>query len=314
MESFKNSFQRCVPLEKRLIGFRNLPHSLPCPSSQFIIGFRKEQVNANLLNGKGEISNVELNCAVLNDTIAKMTPYVELERVHISKLSFVVSSWANLRKAPIVIDIEHVRARAVEPLHYLDRTRRRQIEQILHSELLQMIRDGLLPNKSSGPYNIFDRILDNLTIEIATVHLEYQPMGKFKTRREGPWTPPELQVKLAGIRLASVNEYGVEAPPEEVWRHNHHKHHRGGTFLIYKRLAMEYQILLRPAGEKEGIPLVSGRDNKVEVQFASQLAWVFMRIWGKNISSRMIIFFLPQFSKKKDMAERTVLSMHWHRS
>jgi len=77
---------------------------------QFVVGFQKEQVNANLLNGKGEIHNVELNCRYLNDEVLnKITPFVELERVHVSKLSFHVTSWTNLRKAPIVVDIEHVR-------------------------------------------------------------------------------------------------------------------------------------------------------------------------------------------------------------
>ena len=51
--------------------------------SQFIVGFRKEQLNANLLNGKGEIRDVELNCAALNESLSKMTPMVELERVHL---------------------------------------------------------------------------------------------------------------------------------------------------------------------------------------------------------------------------------------
>ena len=243
------------------------------------MGFRKEQVNANLLNGKGEINNVELNCAALNETITKMTPFIELESVHVSKLSFQVTSWTNLRKAPIMIDIEHVRARAIEPLHFWDRSQRKPLRQLMKSQLEQMILEGLLPKPSTNPYNIFDRILDNLTIEIATVTLEFQPWGKFKTRREGPWRPPELQLKLAGIRLASVNEYGQEAPPNEIWRHNHH--HK--TFLIYKRLAMEYQILLRPVGSLEAIPLVSGRDNKVEVQLAMQRrvrdgAWLALQI------------------------------------
>jgi len=216
------------------------------------------------LNGKGEIHNVELNCSFLNEHISKISPFVELESVHVTKLSFHVSSWTNLRKAPIIIDIGDVEAVVHEPLHYLDRTQRRTIQQITKSELLRLIRQGLKPTR--GAYNLFDRILDNLSVEIRSIAIYFQSWGKFKTRRPGPWTPPEIQMKMAGIRLVSVNEYGQEGPPEEVWRHNHHR--STGTFLIYKKLEMEYQIAIRPHGTDEVIPLISGHDNKMEIHLA----------------------------------------------
>lgn len=239
-------------------------------SLKIIIGFRKEQVNANLLNGKGEITNVELNCAFLNNIITKMTPHMELESVHVSRLSFQVTSWTNLRKAPIVVDIEHVHVRAVEPLHFQERVKKTQFRQVLPHELEAMIREGLVPPKASagrGAYGIFDRIVDNLTVEIASVTFEFQPLGKFKTRRKGPWTPPAVQAKLACVRLVSVNEYGQEASAEEVWRHNHHN---SGTLFLYKKLELEYQLALMDTIKGETIPLVSGRDNKVEVHMATQ--------------------------------------------
>lgn len=115
--------------------------------------------------------------------------------------------------------------------------------------------------------NLFDRILDNLTVEIASISINFQPWGRFKTRRKGPWTPPEIQLSFAGIHLVSVNEYGQEAPPEEVWRHNHHRS-ASGSLLIYKKLSMEYKISIRPANSTKSIPLVTGRDNKAEVHLA----------------------------------------------
>ena len=104
-------------------------------------------------------------------------------------------------------------------------------------------------------------------MEVASISLSLQPWGRFKTRRLGPWTPPEIHLSFAGIRLVSVNEFGQEAPPEEVWRHNHHRSH-SGSLLIYKRLSMEYKISIKPANATERIPLVTGRDNKMEIQLA----------------------------------------------
>ena len=102
------------------------------------------------MNGKGEIKDVELNCAVLNETLSKMTPIVELETVHVSKLSFHVSSWTNIRKAPIVVNVEHVTATVKEPLHYVDRAKRRRFRQITRGELVEMIRSGVV--KARGAY------------------------------------------------------------------------------------------------------------------------------------------------------------------
>jgi len=206
------------------------------------VGFRKEQVNANLLNGKGEIKNVELNCSFLNEQIMRVSPYIELESVHVSKLSFHVSSWTNLRQSPIVIDVEHVTAKIVEPLHWLDRKRRNPIRQLTRHEMAQLIKSGALPKPRTGSYNLLDRILDNLTVEIRSINITFQPAGRFKTRRVGPWTPPAIRVQLFGIRLVSVNEFGHEASPDEVWHHNHHRKGREGNFLIYKKLETEYSV------------------------------------------------------------------------
>lgn len=220
--------------------------------SKFIVGFRKEQVNANLLNGKGEITDVSLNCPVINDLLATVTPYVELESVHVSKLSFHVTAWANLRKAPILVDIEDVHVKIVEPLHHLDRTKRRRLQQITQAQLTELIHKGL--HKLRGSYNLFDRILDNLTIEIRSVHVSFQPRGKFKTKRPGPWTPPSVETTMRHIRYVSVNEFGEEASPEEVWRHNKHPHGQPAhlrTLLIYKKMSMQCSLGLKSfSGDK----------------------------------------------------------------
>jgi hypothetical protein len=95
-----------------------------------IVGFRKEQVNANLLNGKGEIRDVSLNCDIINDSIARLCPYIRLEEIHVSRIGFHVTSWTNLRKAPIIVDIGIVSAKIQEPLSLLPRNQRRLIELI----------------------------------------------------------------------------------------------------------------------------------------------------------------------------------------
>ena len=231
------------------------------------MGFRKEQVTANLLNGKGEIRDVELNCDFLNETASKLSPFVAFESVRVSKVSFYVSSWTNIRKAPIFIDIEHVTAKLVEPLQFLNETEgRKALRQITRQQLANLLQQGIL--KSRGAYNLFDRILDNLTVEVSSVQVSFQPWGKFKTRRPGPWTPPALELSLANLRFVSVDELGHEGPPEEVWRHNNHHHRQhAGSLLIYKKCELQYKAAITPVNGIP-IPLVTGKDNKMEIHVA----------------------------------------------
>lgn len=238
----------------------NAPHFFP--PLQFIVGFRKEQVNANLLNGKGEIRDVSLNCAFLNQALAKVTPFFELESVHLSKLSFHVTTWSNLKKAPIVVVVEDVKATIVEPLDCLTKSKRRVPKQISREELSLLIEQGLV--KLRRDYNLFDRIADNLHIEIRTLEVSFQPRGKFKTKRIGPWTPPLIIVNLNHVKYVSVDEYGQEGTPEQVWHHNRHAHNvpfEKRTYMIYKKLSAIASIRLATLE-----PLV--REAQVEVHLA----------------------------------------------
>jgi N-terminal region of Chorein or VPS13 len=258
---------------------------------KYIIGFHKEQVNANLLNGKGEIHNVSINCAFLNEEISKFTRYIQLEDIHVSKLSFCVTSWTNLKKSPICIDIEQVTVKIVEPLSYPPGKIRRRIRQITKSELEQQIKEGLIPRRSS-PYNLFDRILDNLTVDIESVKIHFQTLGKFKTKRKGPWNPPELIVDVRHIRIVTVNEYGQEAPPEEVWRHNHNR--KTGSIFVFKKIEMDFDILLHQRDNKiqtDPIKIISGGgiSSKMEVQIALE-----RRIKDGECLAVQVDSFLPE--------------------
>ena len=203
----------------------------------------------------------------MNDLSSKVTPLLEFQKVTVSKLSFHVSSWANLRKAPIKIDVGHITARVVEPFKFLnEKDGRESIQQISKEQLLALIKEGLV--KTRGAYNLFDRIVDNLTIEISSVQFSFQTYGKFKTRRPGPWTPPCWYVNFSNLRFLSVNEFGHEGSPDEVWRHNHYRSGKNDSLLIYKKLCMDYNIAIEPHGSDGKIQLVSGRENQVEIQMA----------------------------------------------
>eukprot|EP00536_Pseudo-nitzschia_multiseries_P001526 jgi/Psemu1/294444/fgenesh1_pm.19_\ len=218
--------------------------------AKVIIGFRKEQVNANLLNGKGEIRDVSLNCNVLNENLAKVCPYVQLEEIHVSRIGFHVSSWANLRKAPIIVDIGHVVARMQESLTLLPKNERQGIAMITEAELIQKLSEGFKPFSFSvgggGSYGTIDRIVDNLVVEVESFRLEVQTCGKFKTKRPGPWTPPLFQTEMKNLKLCMVDAEGSEGTPDQVWAHNRS---RRDYFRIYKKISGECKIKLLPQNQ-----------------------------------------------------------------
>eukprot|EP00557_Chaetoceros_sp_GSL56_P010386 CAMPEP_0176478374 /NCGR_PEP_ID=MMETSP0200_2-20121128/1149_1 /TAXON_ID=947934 /ORGANISM="Chaetoceros sp., Strain GSL56" /LENGTH=1917 /DNA_ID=CAMNT_0017874301 /DNA_START=31 /DNA_END=5784 /DNA_ORIENTATION=+ len=223
----------------------------------YIEGFRKEQVTANLLNGKGEISHVHIKVKPVNDILKRYTHLVELSSVYISKLSFNVTSLRNIKKAPIEIYIDEVHVVLVEPLEYCGPNDASW--PILAKSIVEKA-------KKKGPYGLMERIQDNITLDINRIYLTFQPMGKFKTRQFGKWTPPAISVVLNYLRFVSVDEYGDEGSPDDVWRHNtrmgreeallrkqmlgfqiRHRDDRRfwhRTLMIYKKLTMEMSIAI----------------------------------------------------------------------
>ena len=117
------------------------------------MGFRKEQVNANLLNGKGEITDVALNCSFINEIVRRISPLVEFEEIHVSRLGFHVTSWANIRKAPIVVDIGKITAVVQEPFQCLPKGQRSGVRILPERELVSLLLQGLYkPIRGTGSY------------------------------------------------------------------------------------------------------------------------------------------------------------------
>lgn len=233
-------------------------------------------VNASLLNGKGEIADLSLNCAAINQELSNIVPFIELDSIHISKVAFQVTSWTNLRKAPIMVDIEHVTINISEPFHYLDPRKRRRIRQMtvaeMESHFHRLAEEAKKknapfnnPNKRGG-YSLADRIADNLMMEIKSIYIQFQTWGTFKTRRPGPWTPPTIQILLRNLRYCSVDEFGQEGTPEENWAHNHKPQTRGQekTLLILKKITMDYDFGIRTVDGKGFSLLTGGRGGGVQ--------------------------------------------------
>jgi len=248
----------------------------------YIEGFHKEQVNANLLRGKGEISDVRVKVKPVNDILKSYTSLVELSSIYISKLSFNMTSLRNIKKAPIEIFIDEVHIVLVEPLEHSG------MNEAAWPELSKQIVDRA---KKQGSYGLIERIQDNITLDINRVYITFQPMGNFKTRKFGKWTPPAISVVLNHLRYVSVDEYGEEGSPDEVWRHNtragkleaslrqqgkdiqNDRAFRHRTLMIYKKVTMEVSIAVgyRSEGMSAKESFMSSKALFVDLPFQSHI-------------------------------------------
>jgi hypothetical protein len=227
--------------------------------STYIHGFRKEQLNANLLNGKGEISDVQINVKPVNDILKRYTSLIELSSVYLSKLNFNVTSFRHIKKAPIEVAIDEVHIVLVEPLQSQGPgTSAWNTLNLSWNEIAKQII--LQKANKSAPYGLLERIQDNITLDIHRVYVTFQTLGKFKTRTWGEWTPPALSLLFNQLRYVSVDEYGEEGTPDDVWRHNTRtgrqeaalryatvtgekvRSLRHRTIMIYKKVSMEMSV------------------------------------------------------------------------
>jgi len=211
--------------------------------AQYIIGFQPDQVNAKLLVGKGEIVNVHLNVDIINDLlISTLTPIVRLKSAHITKLGFNVTSFTNLKKAPIVVTIDEINIVLEEPLEF------------------KPYKNSSTPSSSKnsskrGGYGIIEKIADNITVVINRVNLNFKTLGKFKTKKRGDWTPPQISCKLSNLRFELTDEFGVTGSPDVIWRNNRVKrtHNNTKIQMIYKKCFMDLSIGLNTSTDPNGM-------------------------------------------------------------
>ena len=226
--------------------------------SRFIVGFHPEQVNANLLIGKGEIVNVDLNVGTINALIfSKFTSKIQLQSAHITKLSFNVTSFTHLRKTPIVVTIDKIHIVLEEPMEFNG-----NISTSTSSTKKQ------LPNTKRKSYGLVEKITDNLTLVINEVNIRYETMGKFKTKRRGDWTPPQLTCQLKNLRYELTDEFGVVGSPEIVWRNTRVQRDEDNmrTWKIHKKCCMDLTLGLHVSPNENEMTHPFVNNCHVEVQ------------------------------------------------
>ena len=233
---------------------------------KIIHNFHPSQINANFLSGKGSITNVKLNVDLINDLLKEVAPFLEFTEITLTELRVEVTSYTNLKKAPIVLVIEEIYAKAREPLEYhVDSTATAQKKAAAKKEAAASNQTPQKKPAGPQPYGLLHRIIDNLSIKAKRINLSFSSLGKFKTRRRGLWTPPTLQVSFDNVEWIGVTETGNPGTPEEVWKHNElaaqqsrfrrdhasNNQQRHRSYIIYKRLSMLCSVKLLPSGDNQ---------------------------------------------------------------
>jgi hypothetical protein len=168
-------------------------------------------------------------------------------------------------KAPILVDIGCITAVVEEPMQYMSAGKRAGVRMMTESEVKRLVEENLLKAfRWNTSYGIVDRIADNLTIEIQKLELSFRTVGKFKTKRVGPWTPPTLQILCKNIRIVAVDVHGYEGNSDQIWAHNHR---RNQYFLLCKKIELQTSVRLINNDNPEQIATLI-KEMKLEIQVA----------------------------------------------
>ena len=230
--------------------------------SKLILDFSPDSINANFLSGRGSITDVRLNVDLINDYLRPSFPFIEFVKIELSELRVEVTSYTNLKKAPIVLVIGEIRAVARESLEY----RTGDVDD--DAKKSNKTADAASPPTTTTPtqqYGLLQRIIDNLSVKVGCISLSFSSLGKFKTRRSGPWTPPAFRCVIDDAEWISVCQSGHPGTPEDVWAHNNNSNNDTGgeggfssrfvgprSYIIYKRMSATCRIDLAPGGLRGG--------------------------------------------------------------
>ena len=122
------------------------------------------------------MTDVHANVEPINEILKGYTNLIELSSVYISKLSFKVTSFRNIKTSPIEVTIDEVHIVIQESLHHQD---------FNWDEWPDIAKKMIEDCNRKGAYGLLERITDNLSLEINRVYVTFQSMGKYKTRKIG---------------------------------------------------------------------------------------------------------------------------------
>jgi hypothetical protein len=168
---------------------------------EYVKNFRKEQISMNFLRGQGVIKDLDINVDAINDTIFQSgAPGLRFTRIMINTLS-IDAPFMSLKSKPIVVHIDEIFV---------------EIGEIV--DIVNKAKSPSPPKQKSPKYGFTDRVVDSISFEINRVFFALRTLGRLKTTKVGPWTPPVLFVEMTGNRYVSTNQSGVETELEECFR------------------------------------------------------------------------------------------------
>jgi hypothetical protein len=142
-------------------------------------------------------------------------------RILINKLSIEAPSILNIKSKSIVFYVDEMFVELSE------------MEEVPHKP--KIIAD-LTAKKSSVKYGFLDRVVDSISFQINKINVAVRTLGKAKTNKLGPWTPPVLFIEMLGSRVYCTNHNSVECDLEDCFRIRPTKR---PMLFLYKKLEVK---------------------------------------------------------------------------
>jgi len=173
---------------------------------EYVNNFRKEQVSIDFLRGQGVMRDLDINVDAINDLIFQSSaPSLKFNRILINTLS-IDAPMMSLKSKPIVVFIDEIFIELSEVVEIMKKPQ---------NDDNNNTKDN---KKPSAKYGYFDRIIDCMSLELNKIYIGFRTLGRNKTDKIGPWTPPVILVELCGNRFFCTNNNGVEVELDECLR------------------------------------------------------------------------------------------------
>ena len=79
--------------------------------SRFVVNLSPSQISLSALRGEGELTGLELNCAVLSDLL-ELPAWVRLTQATCNRAAIRIQ-WTKLKTVPIQLSLDEIRVRTV---------------------------------------------------------------------------------------------------------------------------------------------------------------------------------------------------------
>ena len=198
--------------------------------SKFVLNLSPSQINLSTLRGEGELTGLELNCAVLTQLL-ELPSWVRLVTASCNRAAIRIQ-WTKLKTVPIQLCLDEIRV-TIETCEEL------------RGDTAQLGEKLVVPGQAQGYYGFTDKVVDGISMSVNLVHVNLTSlaftasfqMSRILVESKSPsWSKaslPHTRLKVWNGVVQFHNSFGFKSnfdPCQDMDR---------GEVLVFKELSWQ---------------------------------------------------------------------------